>query len=43
MAAAQHFQSAVFSLTLDGFTAPGYAAIYGLALNFAVAAVLSRC
>jgi SSS family solute:Na+ symporter len=41
MAAAQHFQSAVFPLSIDGFTAPGYAAIYALALNFVVSAVLT--
>jgi SSS family solute:Na+ symporter len=41
MAAAQHFQSAVFPLSVGGFTVPAYAAIYALALNFAVAAVLT--
>ena len=41
MAAAQHFQSAVFPLSIDGFTVPAYAAVYALALNFVVAAVLT--
>ena len=34
-------QSAVFPLAIDGLTVPGYAALYALAINFAVSAVLS--
>jgi SSS family solute:Na+ symporter len=41
MAASTGFQSAVFPLALDGFTVPGYAALYALALNFAVGIVLT--
>ena len=41
MAASTGFQSAVFPLALDGLTVPGYAALYALALNFAVSIVLS--
>jgi hypothetical protein len=41
MAAAQHFQSAVFPLSIDGFAVPGYAAVYALALNFLVSALLT--
>jgi SSS family solute:Na+ symporter len=41
MAAAQGFQSAVYPLHLAGYTLPGYAALYALALNLAVALVLS--
>src|SRR5215471_16091067 len=41
MAASTHFQSAVFPLPLDGFTIPGYAALYALALNLIVSVVLS--
>jgi len=41
MAATTHFQSAVYPLALGGLTVPGYAALYALALNFAVAVVLS--
>ena len=41
MAASTHFQSAVFPLAVDGFTVPGYAALYALALNFVVSIVLS--
>jgi SSS family solute:Na+ symporter len=41
MAATTGFQSATFPLTLDGLTIPGYAALYALALNFALALVLS--
>jgi len=41
MAASLHFQSAVFPLALDGWTVPGYAALYALAINFAVSAALS--
>jgi solute:Na+ symporter, SSS family len=41
MVASTGFQSAVFPLTLDGLTVPGYAALYALALNFAVSIVLS--
>ena len=41
MAGTTGFQSAIFPLQIDGFTAPGYAALYALALNFAVSLVLS--
>ncbi|HXQ05987.1 MAG TPA: sodium:solute symporter [Bradyrhizobium sp.] len=41
MAASLGFQSAVFPLVVDGFTIPGYAALYALGLNFAVSMVLS--
>ena len=41
MAASLNFQSAVFPLAIDGFTVPGYAALYALAINFAVSIVLS--
>ena len=33
MAASLGFQSAVFPLVVDGFTVPGYAALYALAIN----------
>ena len=41
MVASLGFQSAVFPLVIDGFTIPGYAALYALGLNFAVSIVLS--
>ena len=41
MAASLSFQSAVFPLAVDGFTVPGYAALYALVINFAVSVVLS--
>lgn len=41
MAASLSFQSAIFPLAVDGFTVPGYAALYALAINFAVSIVLS--
>jgi SSS family solute:Na+ symporter len=41
MAGTTGFQSATFPLQIDTFTVPGYAALYALALNFAVSAVLS--
>ena len=41
MAGSTGFQSAVFPLALDGLTVPGYAALYALIVNFAVAIVLS--
>ncbi len=41
MAASLSFQSAVFPLAVDGFTVPGYAALYALAINFALSIVLS--
>jgi SSS family solute:Na+ symporter len=41
MAASTHFKSAIFPLHLGAFTAPGYAALYGLIVNLAVAIVLS--
>src|ERR1019366_5433312 len=39
MAASLSFQSAVFPLAVDGFTVPGYAALYALGINFAVSIV----
>jgi SSS family solute:Na+ symporter len=41
MAASLGFQSAVFPLAIDGLTVPGYAALYALAINFAVSIVLT--
>ena len=41
MVATSHFQSAIFPLVVDGLTVPGYAALYALAINFAVSIVLS--
>jgi SSS family solute:Na+ symporter len=41
MAGTTGFQSATFPLHVDGLTVPGYAALYALALNFAVSIVLS--
>ena len=41
MAGSLHFQSAVFPLAIDGLTVPGYAALYALAINFAMSIVLS--
>jgi SSS family solute:Na+ symporter len=41
MVASNGFQSAVFPLAIDGLTIPGYAALYALAINFAVSIVLS--
>jgi SSS family solute:Na+ symporter len=41
MAGTTGFQSATFPLHLDGLTIPGYAALYALALNFALCLVLS--
>jgi SSS family solute:Na+ symporter len=41
MAASTGFQSATFPLAIDGLTIPGYAALYALVANFAVAIVLS--
>jgi SSS family solute:Na+ symporter len=41
MAASTGFQSATYPLAIDGLTIPGYAALYALALNFAVSVVLS--
>ena len=41
MVASLGFQSAVFPLAVDGFTVPGYAALYALAINFAVSIVFS--
>jgi SSS family solute:Na+ symporter len=41
MVASLSFQSAVFPLAIDGLTVPGYAALYALAINFAVSIVLS--
>ena len=41
MAGTTGFQSAIFPLQLDGLTVPGYAALYALALNFAVSLILS--
>jgi len=41
MVASLGFQSAVFPLAIDGLTVPGYAALYALAINFAVSIVLT--
>jgi solute:Na+ symporter, SSS family len=41
MAASTGFQSATYPLAIDGFTIPGYAALYALIANFTVAIVLS--
>jgi SSS family solute:Na+ symporter len=41
MAGTTGFQSATFPLQIDSLTVPGYAALYALALNFAVSVVLS--
>ncbi len=41
MAASLSFQSAVFPLAVDGFTVPGYAALYALGINFVVSIVFS--
>jgi SSS family solute:Na+ symporter len=41
MAGTTGFQSATFPLQLEGLTIPGYAALYALALNFALCLVLS--
>jgi SSS family solute:Na+ symporter len=41
MAGTTGFQSATYPLQLDGLTIPGYAALYALALNFALCLVLS--
>jgi solute:Na+ symporter, SSS family len=41
MVATLSFQSAVFPLTVDGLTVPGYAALYALAINFAVSIALT--
>jgi SSS family solute:Na+ symporter len=41
MVASLGFESAVFPLVVDGFTMPGYAALYALGLNVAVSIVLS--
>jgi solute:Na+ symporter, SSS family len=41
MAASLSFQSAVFPLSLDGLTVPGYAALYALGINFALSIMLS--
>jgi solute:Na+ symporter, SSS family len=41
MVASTGFQSATYSLPLDGLVVPGYAALYSLIVNFAVAAVLT--
>ena len=35
------FKKSVYPLTLGGFTMPGYAALYSLILNLAVAAILT--
>jgi SSS family solute:Na+ symporter len=39
MAAAQHFTSSVYPLTLGGFTIPGYAALYSLIINLVVSSL----
>jgi solute:Na+ symporter, SSS family len=41
MAASLAFKSSIFPLAIFGYTIPGYAALYSLALNIAVAAILS--
>jgi solute:Na+ symporter, SSS family len=41
MAASLGFTSSVYSLTLFGFTVPGYAALYSVIINIAVAAALT--
>jgi len=41
MVASTGFQSATYPLALDGLVVPGYAALYSLIANFAVAIVLS--
>ncbi|HVY59838.1 MAG TPA: sodium:solute symporter [Xanthobacteraceae bacterium] len=41
MAGSLSFQSAVFPLAVGSLTVPGYAALYALALNFAISIVLS--
>jgi SSS family solute:Na+ symporter len=41
MAGTTGFQSATYPLQVDGLTIPGYAALYALALNFALCLVLS--
>jgi SSS family solute:Na+ symporter len=41
MAGTTGFQSATFPLRIDGLTMPGYAALYALALNVLLSAVLS--
>jgi SSS family solute:Na+ symporter len=38
MAAAQHFQSSIFPLHMGALTVPGYAALYSVVVNLAVAA-----
>ena len=41
MAATQRFTSSVYPLTVFGVTVPGYAALYSVAINVLVAAVLT--
>ena len=41
MAATQGLTSSVYPLTLFGLTIPGYAALYSVFINFAVAAALA--
>ncbi|HET8650403.1 MAG TPA: sodium:solute symporter [Gemmatimonadales bacterium] len=41
MAAAQHFQSSVYALHLGGLVVPGYAALYAVIVNLAVAAIVT--
>jgi len=41
MAAAQGFTSSVYPLAIFGVTVPGYAALYSVAINFLVAALLT--
>lgn len=41
MAAAQHFQSSVFPLRLDGLVVPGYAALYAVIVNLVVSALVT--
>jgi SSS family solute:Na+ symporter len=41
MAGVSNFQSSVFPFAIDGYTIPGYAALYALAINFGVGIVLT--
>ncbi|MDE2090119.1 MAG: hypothetical protein KGJ12_08875, partial [Gammaproteobacteria bacterium] len=41
MVASVHFKGTIYPLHLSGLTVPGYAALYALAINFAVAIVFT--
>jgi SSS family solute:Na+ symporter len=41
MAGVSNFQLSVFPFAIDGYTIPGYAALYALAINFGVGIVLT--